>query len=152
MDIAVSADTTHHPWVLRKVACAALRRYGSQEVIERLMKELSFELAGGNPLDPKNRMRGKGTGLATDNPLGVQDVLPAYGVPDTDLYPVLSATKEITGKSFDANEKRHEDLDRLVESRRPEFCVQRLNSVPQASRLQTVESRRRVLRVLEIVS
>ena len=106
MDLAISGDNAHHPWVLRKIACAALRRYGSQEVIERLMKELSFELAGGNPMDPKNRLRGKGVGLGSDNPLGVQEnILPAYGVPDTDLYPVLSAVKEVTGKSFDANEK-----------------------------------------------
>ena len=106
MDLATSGDTQHHPWVLRKMACIALRRYASQEVIERLMKELSFELAGGNPYDPKNSMRGKGRGLGSDNPLGVQDnILPAYGVPDTDLYPVLSAVKEITGKTFDSGEK-----------------------------------------------
>ena len=106
MDLAISGDNARHPWVVRKIACVALRRYGSQEVIERLMKELSFELAGGNPMDPKNRLRGKGVGLGSDNPLGVQDnILPAYGVPDTDLYPVLSAVKEVTGKTFDSNEK-----------------------------------------------
>jgi hypothetical protein len=106
LDIATSGDTQHHPWILRKMACIALRRYGSQEVLERLMKELSFELAGGNPYDPKNSMRGKGRGLGSDNPLGVQDnILPAYGVPDTDLYPVLTAMKEITGKTFDSGEK-----------------------------------------------
>lgn len=105
MDIALSPDNQHQPWVLRKVACAALRRYGSQEVIERLMKELSFELAGGNPRDPKNRMRGQGIGVASGNPLGVADTNLEYGVPDTDLYPVLSAVKEVTGKTFDKNEK-----------------------------------------------
>lgn len=106
MDIAIAGDTRKYPWAVRRMACIALRRYGSQEVIERLMKELSFELAGGNPLDPKNKMRGKGIGLGSDNPLGVQDnILPAYGVPETDLYPVLSAVKEVTAKSFDSNEK-----------------------------------------------
>ena len=106
MDLAISTDTQHHPWVLRKSACIALRRYGSQELIERLMKELSFELAGGNPRDSKNRIRGKGTGIGSDNPLGVQDgIQPDYGAPETDLYPVLSAVKEITGQTFDKNEK-----------------------------------------------
>ncbi len=102
MDIAFSDQ----PWVLRRVACVALRRYGAQEIIERLMKELSFELAGGNPRDSKNNLRGKRTGVASDNPLAIpQDSQVAYGVPDTDLYPVLSAVKEITGKSFDKGEK-----------------------------------------------
>ena len=51
-------------------------------------------------------VRGKSAGLGSDNPLGVQDnILPAYGVPDTDLYPVLTAMKEITGKTFDSNDK-----------------------------------------------
>jgi len=106
MDIATSGDAQRAPLAIRKLACAALRRYGSQEIIERMMKELSFELAGGNPIDPKNRMRGKSAGLGSDNPLGVQDnILPAYGVPDTDLYPVLTAMKEITGKTFDSSDK-----------------------------------------------
>lgn len=105
MDIAISGDP-RHSWALRKSACIALRRYGSQEVLERLFKELSFELAGGNQRDPKNKMRGKGIGVGSDNPLGVQDVTPPdYGAPDTDLYPVLSAVKEVTGQSFDIKDK-----------------------------------------------
>lgn len=106
MDLAISTDSQKHPWVLRKSACIALRRYGSQEILERLLKELSFELAGGNQRDSKNRLRGKGTGIGTDNPLGVQDAIqPDYGAPETELYPVLSAVKEITGQTFDKNEK-----------------------------------------------
>lgn len=105
MDIAISGDNQKHPWLLRKSACIALRRYASQEIIERLFKELSFELAGGNPRDSKNRLRGKGTGLASDNPLMMADNMVEYNVPETDLYPVLSAVKEITGVSFDAKDK-----------------------------------------------
>ncbi|HLX64645.1 MAG TPA: HEAT repeat domain-containing protein [Planctomycetota bacterium] len=105
-DIAFSSDNQHFPWPVRKIAAQALRRYGSQEVIERMMKSLSFELAGGNPRDPKNHLRGKGTGLASDNPVGIWDNDKyAYGAPDTDLYPVMSAAKEITGQSFDKKDK-----------------------------------------------
>jgi hypothetical protein len=104
-DIAFSSDTRAYPWPVRKSACQALRRYGSQEAIERAMKSLSFELAGGNPRDPKNHLRGKGTGVGSDNPIGIWDNNIEYNVPETDLYPVLSAAKEITGKSFDKNDK-----------------------------------------------
>ena len=105
MDITLSSDLRRYPWPVRRIASIALRRYNDQEVMERLMKELSFELAGGNPVDPKNHLRGKGQGLGSDNPMGVQDSGLAYGVPDTDLYPVLSAAKEITGMNFDKHEK-----------------------------------------------
>lgn len=105
MDIAISGDSQKHPWLLRKSACIALRRYGSQEIIERLMKELSFELAGGNPRDPKNRLRGKQGGLGSDNPLMMNDNQVEYNVPETELYPVLSAVKEITGQTFDTKDK-----------------------------------------------
>ena len=100
-----SSSWKAYPSPISRGACQALRRYGSQEAIERVMKSLSFELAGGSPRDPKNKLRGKGQGLASDNPLGIWDNNLEYGVPETELYPVLSAAKEITGKSFDKNDK-----------------------------------------------
>lgn len=96
MDLAIAKDARKYPWAHRKAAAAALRRYGDLYVVDRLMKELGYELAGGNILDVKNRPRGKQVGLATDNPLMLPDSAPANPPPPEDMYPVLYALKEVT--------------------------------------------------------
>ncbi len=105
VDLALAHDYTKYPWPIRKSACAAIRRYGDKESVERMLKELSYELAGGNPLDRKNKLRGKGMGIGTDNPIGMPDPGPDLQIAETDSYPALSAVKEVTGVSFDKGEK-----------------------------------------------
>jgi hypothetical protein len=105
VDIAIMPDRTKFPWPIRKLACQALRRYGDKEAIERVMKELAFELAAGNPIDPKNKLRGRSSGIATENPLAIPESTPDLNLKDEDLYPVLSAMKELTGQSFDRLDK-----------------------------------------------
>ena len=106
VDVAISRDYTHIPWPIRKNACAALRRYGDKEAVERIVTEVAFELAGGSPLDPHNRLRGvpKG-GLGTDNPIGMPDSTPDLRLSEQDMYPALSALKEVTGQTFAKSEK-----------------------------------------------
>jgi hypothetical protein len=106
VDVAISRDFTHIPWPIRKNACAALRHYGDKEAVERIVTEVAFELAGGNPLDVHNRLRGvpKG-GLGTDNPIGMPDSTPDLKLSEQDMYPALSALKEITGQTFAKSEK-----------------------------------------------
>ncbi|MCY3021967.1 MAG: HEAT repeat domain-containing protein, partial [Planctomycetota bacterium] len=105
VDLAIAGDRQKYPWPVRRSACIALRRYGDVAAIERLLRELSYELAGGNPLDPKNRVRGVAAGLGTDNPLGLPDSPPDLQLSEQDLYPTLSAVKEVTGMSFSWGEK-----------------------------------------------
>ena len=100
MDLASKSDYQHYPWAIRQSACAALRRYGDREAIERLLRELSYELAGGNPLDHKNSLRGVPSGIGTENPLGAPASAPDLQLSEHDMYPVLSALKEVTGVSF----------------------------------------------------
>jgi len=96
MDVAIARDPRRFPWAHRKSACAALRRYGDIGVVDRILKELSYELAAGNPLDPKNKPRGVPSGIATDNPLMLADTAPPSGIPEEDMYPIMSALKEVT--------------------------------------------------------
>ena len=42
-DIAISTDNQKHPWALRRMACVALRRYGSPEILERLFDFYSYK-------------------------------------------------------------------------------------------------------------
>jgi len=105
VDLAVAKDRQRYPWAVRKSACQALRRYGDKEALERLLKELSYELAAGNPLDKNNKLRGKAAGIGTENPLAIPDAPPDLQLSAEDLYPVLSAVKEVTGVSFDKGEK-----------------------------------------------
>ena len=56
-------------------------------------------------LDRKNMLRGKGSGIGTDNPLAIPDPGPNQQLAETDIYPALSAIKEVTGMSFDKGEK-----------------------------------------------
>ncbi|MBI3829955.1 MAG: HEAT repeat domain-containing protein [Planctomycetes bacterium] len=103
VDVAIGGDKN---WPTRKLACIALRRYADKEAVERLMAELSFELAGGNFKDPKNAPRAANTGPGTDNPLGVPlNNMPTQAEDATIIYPVLSAIKEVTGQSFDSGDK-----------------------------------------------
>ena len=105
-DIAMARDYIQFPWTVRKCACQALRRYGDKEVMEWLLRELGYEMAGGNARDSKNKLRGSGSGLGTDNPLGIiQDNPPDLHLSEQDQYPVLSAIKEITGKNFGTTDK-----------------------------------------------
>lgn len=96
MDVAIARDPRRFPWAHRKSACAALRRYGDLAVVDRILKELSYELAAGNPLDPKNKPRGVASGIATDNPMMLPDTAPPSGIPEEDMYPIMSALKEVT--------------------------------------------------------
>jgi hypothetical protein len=103
VDVAV---TPKFPWPTRQRACAALRSYGDKGAIRRLLSQLSFELAGGNPRDPKNPMARSPAGLGSENPLGVREGnLPVGPVDDRVIYPVLSAVKEVTGMTFRTGEK-----------------------------------------------
>ena len=101
VDVATSKDYPHIPWPIRKNACTALRYYGDKESVDRILTEVTFELAGGNALDPHNRLRGvpKG-GLGTDNPIGMPDATPDLRLSDQDLYPATNALKEVTGQTF----------------------------------------------------
>ncbi len=105
IDLAIAGDYARYPWSVRKCACQAIRRYGEKEAVEKLLRELAYELAGGNPADPHNRPRGVTHGLATENPLMLPDGPPDLRLSQEDMYPVLSALKEVTGKSFDSGEK-----------------------------------------------
>jgi HEAT repeat protein len=105
VDLAIAPNYTKYPWAVRRSASLALKRYNSKQTIERLLHQLSYELAGGNPLDPKNKPRGVAKGLGTDNPMMLYDDTPTVKLDDTNAYPVLSALKEITGASFDHGEK-----------------------------------------------
>ncbi|MGD0094639.1 MAG: HEAT repeat domain-containing protein [Planctomycetota bacterium] len=105
VDLAIARDYQKYPWPIRKSACMALRRLGDAAAMERIMRELSYELAGGNPLDPKNPPRGVAAGIGTDNGLAVPTGPPDLQLSEHDLYPVLSALKELTGMSFSKNEK-----------------------------------------------
>lgn len=103
VDLAINGK---NPWPYRQLASIALRRVGDNEAIDRLLAEVSFELAAGNPRDAKNKMRAGPGGLGTDNPM----MLPAGPPPtinadDRVLYPALSALKEVSGVSFDVGEK-----------------------------------------------
>jgi hypothetical protein len=91
----------------RRLACIALRRWGDKEAVERLLSAFSYEVAGGNPLDPRNPLRRPQGGVGTDNPLGLPEATPAPAEnrEETHLYPALSALKEITGMKFDQGEK-----------------------------------------------
>jgi hypothetical protein len=103
VDVAISG---RNPWPVRRAACAALRRYGDREAVDRLLAELSFELAGGNARDQKNPLRGGAHGLGTDNPMGLPGSdAPIGPVDEHILYPVLSAVKEVTFASFAEGEK-----------------------------------------------
>jgi HEAT repeat protein len=94
------------PWTTRRLAAIALRRYGDKESIDRLLTSLSLELAGGNPRDSRNKLRGSPGGLGSENPLGLPtNIPPPTTADDTILYPALSALKEILGISFDKEEK-----------------------------------------------
>jgi hypothetical protein len=104
-DLAIARDHQKYPWPVRKSACAALRTYGDKEIMERILRELSYELAGGNVLDPKNRPRGVASGLGTENPLMLREDAPDLKLAEYDLYPVLAALKEITGHSFAERDK-----------------------------------------------
>ncbi|MCZ7647821.1 MAG: HEAT repeat domain-containing protein [Planctomycetota bacterium] len=88
------------PWTpTRRLACAALRRYGDREAVDRLLTAVSFELAAGNERDPQNKLRAGPKGLGTDNPMGIATDAPPP-LPTRDqavLYPALSALKEIIG-------------------------------------------------------
>ncbi|GMV81082.1 MAG: hypothetical protein AMXMBFR7_22660 [Planctomycetota bacterium] len=93
------------PWVTRRLACAALRRYGDKEAVDRLLGALSFELAAGNANDSQNKLREGPKGLGSDDPLGMPTQAPSLPTRDmTILYPALSAVKEVTGTGFDAGE------------------------------------------------
>lgn len=96
VDLAIARDPRKFPWAVRKSASAALRRYGDLSVVDRILKELSYELAAGNPLDSKNKPRGVPSGIGTDNPMMLQDTAPPSGIAEVDMYPVLSAFKEVT--------------------------------------------------------
>ena len=103
VDVAVSGS---QPWPIRKLAAIAIRRIADPEGMERLITELSFELAGGNFRDPKNAPRKLTHGPGTENPLGLEiEQLPTTTPDDTIIYPALSAVKEVTGMSFDLSEK-----------------------------------------------
>ena len=105
VDVATSHDLQHIPAAVRKNAAVALRRYGDKEAIERIMREVGYELAGGNPIDPHNKPRGGSKGLGTDNPMGLPDSIPDLHLSEQDLYPALSALKEVTGQAFSKDEK-----------------------------------------------
>lgn len=103
VDAAVSARAN---WPTRKLASIALRRYGDKQAVERLMGELSFELAGGNFRDPKNKPRAATTGPGTDNPMGLPtENLPTQAEDDTVIYPALSAMREVTGNPLPGLDK-----------------------------------------------
>jgi len=104
-DLACATDYTRYIWPVRQYAARALVRYGDREAIERLLRELSYELAAGSPYDSKNRMRGVSKGLGTDNPMMLPDGPPGLKLSEEDMYPTLSAIKIVTGKSFDSGEK-----------------------------------------------
>lgn len=104
-DLAIARDYRKYPWAVRKSACAAIRRYGDPAAIERLLRELSYELAGGNPLDAKNQLRGVPAGIGTESALAVPTGPPDLQLGEHDLYPVLSALKELTGQSFYRGER-----------------------------------------------
>jgi len=105
VDLAIARDYRKYTWPVRKSACTALRRYGDAGAVERILRELSYELAGGNPLDQKNQLRGVSSGLGSDNAMGLPSAPPDLQLSERDLYPVLSAMKELTGMSFSKNEK-----------------------------------------------
>ncbi|MCX7803851.1 MAG: tetratricopeptide repeat protein [Planctomycetota bacterium] len=80
----------------RRRAAEAIRRFGSIEGIRRLMSEMSLEIAGGNPWDPKNPVRG------SKKPMGIAEVdhigLPSTQRPDVrDIYRAYAALVEVTG-------------------------------------------------------
>jgi hypothetical protein len=105
VDVAISL---RHTWPTRCRACAAIRRYGDVEAVERLLAELSFELAGGNARDPKNPIRGSPGGLGSENPLSLDSGRPVVASGPHDeptLYPVLAALKEVTGVTFKDSER-----------------------------------------------
>jgi len=105
VDLAIARDYRKYPWAARKSACTAVRRYGDVAAVERIMRELSYELAGGNPLDAKNQLRGVASGIGSENATGLPSAPPDLGLSEHELYPVLSAMKEVTSMSFSKNEK-----------------------------------------------
>jgi len=107
VDLAIARDFHNYPWAVRKSACAAIKHYGDKDVVNRLLRELSYELAGGNPLDPQNKLRGVTQGIGTDNPLALPQASTQASshYSEQDMYPVLSALKEVTGKSFGKSDK-----------------------------------------------
>lgn len=92
-------------WPYRQLASIALRRYGDKEAIERLLMEVSFELAGGNARDPKNKLRAPTGGLGTDNPMMLPPGPPSGNTDERVIYPALTALKEVTKTGFDSGEK-----------------------------------------------
>ena len=106
VDVATSHDIQRITAPVRKNAAVAIRRYGDKEGVDRILREVAYELAGGNTYDPHNRPRGGGKGLGTGNPMGLDDTAPPdLHLSEQDLYPALSAMKEVTGQSFPTNEK-----------------------------------------------
>jgi hypothetical protein len=105
VDLAIAPEYVKYPWAVRKNACQALKGFSRKEVAERLLRELSYELAGGNPLDSKNKPRGVAQGIGTDNPLMMPNDPVTVKLKDEDAYPVMSALKEITGAALKMNEK-----------------------------------------------
>lgn len=104
VDVAVSPS---RPWATtRKLACIAIMCYGDKDGVRQLLDAVSFELAGGNPKDPKNPLRKPASGLGTDDPMGLSVDEPSHlGKRDeTALYPALTALKYVTGASFDSGE------------------------------------------------
>lgn len=121
VDLASARDYQKFPWPVRKSACVALRRYGDVAAIERLLRELSYELAGGNPVDPKNHLRGASVGIGTDNPMGIPTSTPDLQLSEQDLYPVLAAVKELTGVSFTKGEKDFKTWQQWWSKEGPKF-------------------------------
>jgi hypothetical protein len=105
VDIAISADYQKYPWPVRKSACQAIKRYGDKEAVERMLREFTYEVAAGSPLDSKNKIRGHIRGIGTDDPMALPSAPPDLHLSEQDLYPALSALKEVTGKSFNTGEK-----------------------------------------------
>lgn len=92
----IDAALQHENREARRRAAEAIRRFGSVEGIRRLMSEMSIEIAGGNPWDPKNPLRG------SKKPMGIADVehigLPNTQRPDVkDIYRAYAALVEVTG-------------------------------------------------------
>jgi hypothetical protein len=124
VDLAISPQ---YAWAGRRLAIEALRRYGDKEAVERMLGELSFELAGGQLLDPLNPLRSQPPEPVVIHPtilppVRVVDVPPHGGTPEFNrLYPVLAAFKELTGASFTTGEKDFKTWKEWWEQNREKF-------------------------------